>query len=40
MDNEFLSETADEGNAIRDELFEALSRESDRGLINPLKHPA
>jgi len=33
MDNEFLSETVDDGNAICDELFEDFSRESDRGLI-------
>jgi DNA-binding MltR family transcriptional regulator len=33
MDKKLLSDTADDGNTMRDELFEALSRESDRGLI-------
>jgi DNA-binding MltR family transcriptional regulator len=33
MGKKFLSETADDGRAQFDELFEALSRESDRGLI-------
>jgi len=33
MGKKLLSDTADDGNAMRDELFEALSRESDRGLI-------
>lgn len=33
MGKKLLSETADDENTMRDELFEALSRESDRGLI-------
>jgi len=33
MGKKLVSETADDENTMRDELFEALSRESDRGLI-------